>query len=99
NGSGDEYGCARKTSKGSACQSRLPNMRSYRTHDEKVHQCGKGSDVRLRYANADDRSAYDGDRGGDDVNERHYTVEEIGKSWNLSKDTIRRIFIAEEGVL
>ena len=32
-------------------------------------------------------------------NERHYTVDEIAQTWNLSKDTIRRVFLAEEGVL
>lgn len=33
------------------------------------------------------------------VNERHYTVDEIAAAWNLSRDTIRRMFINEDGVL
>lgn len=32
-------------------------------------------------------------------NEKHFTVEEIAAAWNLSRDTIRRIFIREDGVL
>lgn len=32
-------------------------------------------------------------------NERHFTVDEIAQTWNLSKDTIRRVFLVEEGVL
>jgi len=31
--------------------------------------------------------------------ERHYTVEEIARAWNLSPDTVRRIFEREPGVL
>lgn len=30
---------------------------------------------------------------------RHYTVAEIAAMWNLSKDTVRRIFQNEPGVL
>ena len=33
------------------------------------------------------------------VNDKHYTVAEVSESWALSKDTIRRIFLVEEGVL
>ena len=31
--------------------------------------------------------------------ERHYTVAEIAAMWNLSKDTVRRMFQNEPGVL
>jgi len=31
--------------------------------------------------------------------ERHYTVAEIAAMWNLSKDTVRRMFQSEPGVL
>jgi len=31
--------------------------------------------------------------------ERHYTVAEIAAMWNLSKDTVRRMFQDEPGVL
>ncbi len=31
--------------------------------------------------------------------EKHHTIEEIAEIWNLSKDTIRRIFLNEDGVL
>lgn len=31
--------------------------------------------------------------------ERHFTVEEISELWNLSRDTIRRLFLNEDGVL
>lgn len=31
--------------------------------------------------------------------ERHYTVAEIAAIWNLSKDTVRRMFQNEPGVL
>ena len=31
--------------------------------------------------------------------EKHYTVDEIGELWNLSRDSVRRIFAAEDGVL
>jgi hypothetical protein len=33
------------------------------------------------------------------VFERHYEVDEIAKMWHLSRDTIRRIFFSEPGVL
>ena len=33
------------------------------------------------------------------ANERHFTVDEIAADWNLSRDTIRRVFINEDGVL
>ena len=32
-------------------------------------------------------------------NERHYSVAELGKLWNLSEKTIRRMFENEPGVL
>jgi hypothetical protein len=38
-----------------------------------------------------------GDCGG--MSEPHYTVSDIAKRWNLSTDTVRRLFIAEPGVL
>ena len=34
-----------------------------------------------------------------EVNDKHYTVAEVSESWALSKDTIRRIFLVEQGVL
>src|SRR5436190_14300271 len=33
------------------------------------------------------------------LNQRHYSVAELGKLWNLSEKTIRRIFENEPGVL
>lgn len=32
-------------------------------------------------------------------NEPHYTVEQVAEMWNLSKDSVRRLFLSEEGVL
>jgi transcriptional regulator GlxA family with amidase domain len=31
--------------------------------------------------------------------EKHYTVEQIAEMWNLSRDSVRRLFLAEAGVL
>jgi len=31
--------------------------------------------------------------------ERHYSPEQLGESWNLSPDTVRRLFEHEAGVL
>jgi hypothetical protein len=31
--------------------------------------------------------------------ERHYSVTEVAAMWNLSKDTIRRLFVGEPGVV
>jgi hypothetical protein len=36
---------------------------------------------------------------GDISRERHYSVAELGKIWNLSEKTIRRMFENEPGVL
>jgi hypothetical protein len=33
------------------------------------------------------------------LNERHYTVDEIAELWNLSGNTVRKLFRDEEGVL
>lgn len=33
------------------------------------------------------------------MHERHYTPAELGKIWNLSADTVRRMFESEPGVL
>ena len=33
------------------------------------------------------------------VTERHYTPDELGEMWNLSADTVRRLFQNEPGVL
>jgi predicted transcriptional regulator len=33
------------------------------------------------------------------ANEKHYSVDEIAKEWGLSRDTIRRLFMNEDGVL
>lgn len=33
------------------------------------------------------------------VTERHFSTEELGKLWNVSGDTIRRLFEREPGVL
>jgi transcriptional regulator GlxA family with amidase domain len=34
-----------------------------------------------------------------DLRERHYTVSELASDWNVSRDTIRRLFLHEQGVL
>lgn len=40
------------------------------------------------------------DAGAEDLStERHYSVAELGKIWNLSEKTIRRMFENEPGVL
>ncbi len=31
--------------------------------------------------------------------ERHYSVAELAATWNLSEDTIRRLFLCEPGVI
>ena len=31
--------------------------------------------------------------------EKHYTAKEIAEDWNLSQDTVQRIFVNEPGVL
>lgn len=36
---------------------------------------------------------------GDLSRERHYSVAELGRKWNLSEKTIRRMFVNEPGVL
>lgn len=33
------------------------------------------------------------------VSERHYSVAEVAVLWNLSQDTVRRLFLNEPGVL
>ena len=33
------------------------------------------------------------------VTERHYSVAEVATLWNLSQDTVRRLFLNEPGVL
>jgi hypothetical protein len=33
------------------------------------------------------------------VGERHYSPEQLGETWNLSADTVRRLFEHEPGVL
>jgi transcriptional regulator GlxA family with amidase domain len=35
----------------------------------------------------------------DKLIERHYTVAELAERWNLSRDTIRRMFESEPGVV
>ena len=34
-----------------------------------------------------------------DPQERHYTVQELAAAWNLSEDSIRRLFQGEPGIL
>ncbi len=34
-----------------------------------------------------------------DPNEHHYSVQELAAAWNVSPDTIRRLFLNEPGVL
>lgn len=34
-----------------------------------------------------------------DPSERHYSAKELAASWNVSPDTIRRLFLDEPGVL
>ena len=43
-------------------------------------------------------SAIDGDRVSP-ARERHYSVREVAATWQLSQDTIRRLFKNEPGVL
>ena len=33
------------------------------------------------------------------ANDKHYTIDEVAAEWALSRDTIRRIFTNEDGVL
>ncbi len=33
------------------------------------------------------------------INSKHYRVAELAETWNLSGDTVRRIFLMEPGVL
>ncbi len=33
------------------------------------------------------------------IREKHYRVEEVSNMWNMSKDTVRRIFWDEPGVI
>jgi len=33
------------------------------------------------------------------ANEKHYSVDEIALDWGLSRDSIRRLFMDEDGVL
>jgi hypothetical protein len=35
----------------------------------------------------------------DEVSQRHWSVAEIATAWNLSEDSIRRLFANEPGVL
>ena len=35
----------------------------------------------------------------DQVIERHFSVAEVAKAWNLSEDSVRRLFSSEPGVL
>src|SRR5882762_7490592 len=49
-----------------------------------------------RKSNKNDTSV---DSRGSEFAERHYSVAEVARSWNLSKDFVRRIFDKEPGVL
>jgi transcriptional regulator GlxA family with amidase domain len=40
-----------------------------------------------------------GQEQADKLIERHYTVAELAEQWNLSRDTIRRLFENEPGVV
>ena len=40
-----------------------------------------------------------GQEQADKLIERHYTVAELAEQWNLSRDTIRRMFENEHGVV
>jgi hypothetical protein len=40
-----------------------------------------------------------GQEQADKFSERHYTVSELAVQWNLSRDTIRRMFEHEPGVV
>lgn len=33
------------------------------------------------------------------INERHYRVDDVSEMWNISKDTVRRMFLNEPGVV
>ena len=62
-----------------------------------------GPDAGLRNASTGDRTERDwlpdDSEAGDLAKERHYSVAELGKIWNLSQKTIRRMFENEPGVL
>jgi len=40
-----------------------------------------------------------GQEQADKLAERHFTVTELAEQWNLSRDTVRRMFEGEPGVL
>jgi hypothetical protein len=56
----------------------------------------------VRHSNS---STLPGDNGGlasipqFPFDQRHYAVEQVADMWNISRDTIRRLFAAEPGVL
>jgi excisionase family DNA binding protein len=31
--------------------------------------------------------------------EKHYTVDQVAEIWNISRDSVRRLFLSEDGVL
>jgi transcriptional regulator GlxA family with amidase domain len=33
------------------------------------------------------------------ISENHYSVEQLAEQWNVSRDTVRRMFLDEPGVL
>ena len=44
-------------------------------------------------------SSTDSTDGASPAGERHYSVRELGTRWNLSPDTVRKLFENEPGVL
>jgi len=65
---------------------------SYRTQDGKHHLAGGRARIHLlRERNELDALSL--------VYERHYSPAEFGELWNLSADTVRRMFEQEQGVL
>ena len=44
-------------------------------------------------------AAFPGDGNSPAFGQQHYTVDQVAEMWSISRDTIRRLFAAEPGVL
>jgi hypothetical protein len=53
----------------------------------------------LRPAGAESRTELAAVNQADTALEKHYSVAEIASAWALSRDTVRRMFLREPGVL
>jgi excisionase family DNA binding protein len=56
----------------------------------------------MQWTNENDASGSDSslvDRPDSAFGQHHYTVDQVAEMWNISRDTIRRMFLREEGVL